>query len=1046
MSDNELEQIDEESIKTLDKIDNIIRRNYLKHLSKLPIIPLPEALKNETASNSACFFPIKRIVYDREENNLQKMANVYIGAATTKTNVVIILNHPEVGKDIQIYFGVCDEDGRDSAEGKAQVLFNNLTGNFPGCQTEREDFLTQKEANNLLENCIDNYNSVSSVSGVASLREGSKQDNAAFFQGIEKLIDGMENRTYSAIIMANFISDEVLSEMQAEYENLYHMISPHAKLSLSLSKSNAESVTNTLSKAASETISHTKSQTLSIGKSNSKSHSEGGYEGKGKSGNISAGIGIFNIGGTYSKFRGKHWNDTTTVGDTKTNSDTEADTKGKTATFTSSDGKSISVTLGQSEQITYENKTVQVLMAMIDKKIQRLHAGREQGMFAVGAYFLSSDLQSVESAASIYKSIITGDNTRMESSAVNVWNKEEDFKSLTSYLKILCHPVFSLYEYETVTPASLVTSNELAIHMGLPKKSVPGIPVSSSVSFGRSINFLSKYGNNSEKIQLGKIYHLGAEGNLVVNLDLQSLSMHTLLCGTTGVGKSNSSYVILKNLPGEIKFLVIEPAKGEYKDALQDNVSVYGTNPYLTKMLRINPFRFCQKEDGKGIHILEHLDKLTAIFNVCWSMEAAMPAVLKRALELAYINAGWDLKRSENKSSELIFPTFEDVMNAVESIMLESKYSDENKGDYIGALCTRLRELTDGINGMIFSQNDLSDEQLFDENVIIDLSRIGSAETKSLIMGLILIRLQEYRQCTISHSNSSLKHITVIEEAHHLLKRTSNDQSFNGANLIGRSVEMLSNAFAEMRTYGEGFIIVDQSPEQLDKSVIKNTNTKIILRLPEYEDRKLVGKAMGLNEEQISELAKLPTGVASVYQNNWLESILVKIIEDKSLNTDFEYFNNENIFNDEKEKILTQVLLTANIDEFEKCIKEFGDNPTNLILKLQIPSALKKEIIAYQNEINDESTDDQKKDSFSRIVYEFFHAENAFRRVIAALPKNSDILGESFKKEVIKNLNPSPKNQISARDLHSLFIMLVVEYQFRNGALNLYETFIFSSN
>ncbi|MGC4421178.1 hypothetical protein ABXW19_11820, partial [Streptococcus suis] len=60
-------------------------------------------------------------------------------------------------------------------------------------------------------------------------------------------------------------------------------------------------------------------------------------------------------------------------------------------------------------------------------------------------------------------------------------------------------------------------------------------------------------------------------------------------------------------------------------------------------------------------------------------------------------------------------------------------------------------------------------------------------------------------------------------------------------------------------------------------AVIRNTNTKIILRLPEYSDRELVGKSANLNEEQINELAKLPKGVAAVYQNEWLEPVLCKV-------------------------------------------------------------------------------------------------------------------------------------------------------------------------
>lgn len=1041
--------------RTLDIIDNIVSKNYLRNLSQLLIKDLPENLRNRKAGNSACMFPVKRIVYDREENNLQKMMNIYVGAASIEASLVIIIHHPEVGKDVEMYLGVCDEENRDLANAKANIFYNNLMGNFPGCQTGRREkqFLTPDEVDKLVDACLtsDEYHAVSCVSGVASLREGMKQENAAFFQGIEKLIDGMENRAYSAIILANSISDEMIADMQAEYENLYNMISPHAKVSISLSHSDSESLSKTLSEATSETLSHTRSTTLSVGESRSNSSSKGSSRSSDDSIGINAGInrggniGVkvgpldiganagFSVGANYSHSwsRGENWNKTTTIGTTDTVADTKADTEGTTMTFSSSEGKSLSVTFGHSQQLTYENKTVQDLMSTIDQKIKRFHVGMEHGMFAVSAYFVSASMQGVKSAASIYKSIIAGDNSQIESSAINAW-QDDSYESLKSYLCRLCHPVFSLYDQVNVTPASIVTAGELAIHMGLPKKSVTGIPVSYSVSFGRNIHNLSDaYCHKKEQakrsINIGQIYHLGMPSNNEALLDLDSFSMHSLLCGTTGAGKSNTSYLILKHLPEDVSFLVVEPTKGEYKDAMQDmkgGVSVYGTNPILSPMLRMNPFRFCEK-----VHVLEHLDRMLSIFNVCWPMEAAMPAVLKEALERAYIGAGWDIKRSTNVCSDLIFPSFEDVMREVQNIMQESDYSDENKRNYIGALCTRLRELTTGLNKLIFCANDLSDEELFDKNVIVDLSRIGSTETRALIMGLILIRLQEYRQSKADKANASLRHVTVLEEAHHLLRRTSMEQSMDGANLMGRSVEMISNAFAEMRTYGEGFLIVDQSPEQLDKSVIRNTNTKIVMRLPEYGDRELVGKAMGLSEEQISELAKLPTGIAAVYQNNWLDAVLVKTPREDMPKDSFQYEVDEGtVFRDEKEEELHSALLYGRPYEFELWLKGLGERPIPVIASLQIPTKLKRAIIEYYIHVDDNSSSQQAMDALSQVAYEFFHAEDAFRKAI--LTESSDI-GE-FEKNVLNGLWPSPTR---CDHPDSLFAMLTFEYQRQNGKL-----------
>lgn len=292
----------------------------------------------------------------------------------------------------------------------------------------------------------------------------------------------------------------------------------------------------------------------------------------------------------------------------------------------------------------------------------------------------------------------------------------------------------------------------------------------------------------------------------------------------------------------------------------------------MSELLRINPFSFPAK-----IHIYEHMDRLVELFNVCWPMYAAMPAVLKNAVEKAYEDCGWDLIASVNIYGKNWYPTFADVARNIRTIIDSSEYDTENKGAYKGSLLTRLQSLANGINGQVFCAEEISPEILFGKNVIIDLSRVGSSETKSLLMGMIILKLQEYRLTETRGSNSRLKHITVLEEAHNILKRTSTDQPVEGGNLVGKSVEMISNAIAEMRTYGEGFVIVDQAPGLLDMSVIRNTNTKIIMRLPDQGDRELVGKAANLDDDQIKEISKLPCGVGAIYQNEWIQPILCKI-------------------------------------------------------------------------------------------------------------------------------------------------------------------------
>ncbi len=496
-----------------------------------------------------------------------------------------------------------------------------------------------------------------------------------------------------------------------------------------------------------------------------------------------------------------------------------------------------------------------------------------------------------------------------------------------------------------------------------------------------------------------------------VSLEQNLLASHVFIAGSTGSGKSNTIYQMLSETrKNGCKFLVVEPAKGEYKNVFGNDkdVSVYGTNPKLSELLRINPFSF-----QNDIHVLEHIDRLVEIFNVCWPMYAAMPAVLKQAVEKSYSDCGWDLVSSTNKYKEELFPDFNDVCRNVREIIDESEYDSDNKGAYKGSLLTRLQSLTTGLNSILFSSDEISDQDLFDTNVIIDLSRVGSTETKSLIMGLLVMKLQEYRM-TSGLMNAELNHITVLEEAHNLLKRTSSVQVSEGSNLAGKSVEMLANAIAEMRTYGEGFIIADQAPGLLDKSVIRNTNTKIIMRLPDQEDRELVGKSANLNDDQIEELAKLPCGVAAVYQNEWIQPVLCKInIYDFNV-AEYEYIPNTDGFIDVSNlrDSLTKFILDEEIINDNEQVEL--KNLKELVLESSISSKIKVDYLNYLE-------NSQDNECLGALVYDLLNAENAINKSC----QYNDI--NEWKESMIDNLKPSIKDCTS--NYQDLLVALILQEQ-----------------
>lgn len=946
--ENEEKQIAQKEV-LLQKMDWLIFNRHLPMLSLAAVFPYDKFIDSR---NFFRLFPIKEIVYDKSENITGKLRTVFSGCASAGVNPVMIIEHNEACGKANFFWGACSESCQPDATAKADIFKRNLLGNFPGCKLNADaDYLLEiANQRKLIDRCFsDEYAYIGCVSGVASERGDIKKDeNRSFIQGIERVVNAMEDQCYSIMILSRALSNQEITEMQAQFENLYNALYPYLKTSYSVNSSSAVSEGDNLSKSISDMIS--KSFTVSTGKTENimNSHSSGGsnsctdghshQHGNSFGGNAGISIAeIFSVGGFYahstsgsdshSNTRGKNWNDTLSKGNSTSQQESKTNTNGKTTTVVEGQNHTLTITEGKTLQITYENKIIQGLLSALEQKIQRLRDGKSQGMFETAAYFVTKDRQNASSVTSIFKAAVTGDNTCIEDSSINLWAIEQN-SDLKKYLRNCQHPVFR-FDDMLLKATSIVTAQEHAIQFGLPKSSVNGLHVGDSVAFARNVTVVNCQGIEQESfesrkdyVQLGKVYHLGSQEITPVCLDLQSLCSHSFVTGTTGCGKSNTVYWMLKRIcemNSATHFLVIEPAKGEYKAVFGDSdlahpriaghpVDVYGTNPNLTPLLRINPFSF-----PKGIHVLEHIDKICAIFNVCWPMEAAMPSILKQAVVRAYQKAGWNLKTSRNRHNCFIFPSFIDVMEQINEILDSSDYSGENKGNYKGALCTRLQDLTTGLNTMIFGSNELNDEQLFERNVIVDLSRLGSDETKSLIMGLLLIRLQEYHQNQNNSSNLPLNHITVLEEAHNLLKRTSgpSQQSSEKANMVGKSVEMLSNSLAEMRSAGEGFLIVDQSPEQVDLSAIRNTNTKIVMRLPMFTDRKEIGQSMGLSDMQIGELAQLPDGVAAVYQNNWKAAVLVRIEKYHGQEKPYRRLDEDYLLDDEIE-LLNLVLLPKN--------------------------------------------------------------------------------------------------------------------------------------
>lgn len=850
----------------LEIIDEGIRRKYLSRLSEMKIAPI-QALKplEEDLISNVRLYKITEMVYQKGESITDKFTTVYNTLSTFEASVFVIMDSD--GNKTDFYLGVRNNTADDSLQKRSTVtlgetLKNTLVGHFPGIKIQNED----RSIISKISEKIQNQKNVASVSVVGNdkFKTNSIIQKDQFVQGLEKLSFAMDGRKYTGLIIAQNQSPQMIEVMRKNFQDLYTKLSPYQKIQTS------DNHSNTVSKNQSFTEMSGKQKSAMIGQA------------------VISTLGI-GIGATVGRLANG-------IGGVATGAMIGGQLFSPINTFISSlaPTENISETSSISQSTTVENKVITDMLKLIDESLNRMNEFDSYGLWNVAGYFISDDMATAEIAASNYRSLMNGENSGREVSAINSWRangseNNDRYSYLTTYLSRFIHPQF-IYGGNVITDATTsVSGKELGLHLGLPRASVSGLPVIEHAEFGKEVNSYSLFSDSKssdpkDKITLGKVFDLGQITNKNVELDNRSLNMHTFITGSTGSGKSNTVYQILNELhQDEIPFLVIEPAKGEYKDIFGNwnDVNVFSTNPNVAELININPFKF-----PNSIHVLEHIDGLVEIFSVCWPMYDSMPAFLKNAIVKSYEIVGWDLVSSVFVEEEKIYPDFDILAKQLEIMIDETDYSAEVKGNYTGALVTRVKSLATGLNKFIFTNNQTAYDRLFDENCILDISRIKSTETKALIMGLIVYILNEYRMDCKTHSNNAIKHITVLEEAHNLLKNTSNT---NNSELVSKSVEIITNTIAEIRTFGEGFIIVDQSPSSVDISAIKNTNTKIILRTPEENDRKAVGKSIGLSNEQVNEISKLPSGVAVVYQNNWINPVLTKV--EKAKVSESKYIN-----------------------------------------------------------------------------------------------------------------------------------------------------------
>ncbi|WP_426103603.1 ATP-binding protein [Massilia sp. TSP1-1-2] len=429
---------------------------------------------------------------------------------------------------------------------------------------------------------------------------------------------------------------------------------------------------------------------------------------------------------------------------------------------------------------------------------------------------------------------------------------------------------------------SLLTSHQLAHLVDLPSQEAPGIIIRKYARFDTAPT-IGAVADRSALV--GHIDYAGVQTE-PYRIDLNSLTRHVFVAGVTGAGKTNTMVHILRQLHEHgIPFLVLEPAKSEYRalqadGVLKDALSIYTVGDERTAPIRINPFEVV---GWPATSVSVHIDLLRSCFAASFGLWSPLPQILEQCLHEVYRDEGWDPVTNTNHrlgpgdDPFQAFPTLTALAEKVDTYIHTLGYDDRVRADLRAALLTRVNGLRVGGKGAMFdTRASMSMAALLASPCVLELQNLGDDDDKAFLMALLFIRLVEHRRSTVS--GRELSHLLVIEEAHRLLTNTGGKSGNpEQADPRGKAIETFGNLISEIRAYGQGIAIVDQVPTKLAPDVIKNTNLKIAHRIVAIDDREVLAGAMAMNPQQTAALATFGVGVVAVFQDGEDAPLLLSV-------------------------------------------------------------------------------------------------------------------------------------------------------------------------
>lgn len=753
-----------------------------------------------------------------------------------------------------------------------------MEGLLPGVKLKKYAGKFSNEQENFNDKDIDKDRYVGCISGIPALKINGEYQ----YKDLSPLMRSLNGKNYTIMVMCKPVAP-------ADIQNLIDVATTIKDKCFAISKRTL-SYQNGISSASTHTDNYSEGHG-SIEGSNKGINVNGGLPGSA----LGAGIGFLAggpIGAAFGGLVGLIAGRNVSFNRSTVKSTSETITKGYSDAVTEQISKNSSI----SGEI--QNSFALELMEMADSVITRLKTGRSIGMWkSVVSYSSHSELTSQIIRGFLYSEIASAVPEVLPPVIFEYVDslKKEGLPPEKIHTQQLMIPK-GFFENSSVSSPlnSLVTSEELCAICTIPTDYTVGFEIHCERPYALN------YTLSSDSYELGHICEYDRPlKNIPFGLNDEDLNKHTLVCGITGCGKTNTVKKILMCV--DKPFLVIEPAKKEYRNIIKDDVNVYTLGRPEINCLRLNPFYI-----PIGVSPQQHIDLLKDLFSASFAFYGPMPYILEKCLNNIYTKKGWNLalgfhpyltdspnlqdlfdaEKIKEFYSKLahsyIFPTMQDLKDEIARyINCEMTYEGEVKGNIEGAMKARIDSLCVGAKGYMFNTNEFVDlQELLDHNTVLELEGLSDDADKAFALGLIIIYINEYRQVQKELDRSKgLKHLLVIEEAHRLLKNVSTENNEDLGNPKGKAVEHFTNLLAEMRSYGQGVIIAEQIPSKLAPEVIKNSSNKIVHRIVAQDDQVSIANSIGIYPDDAIYLGDSAPGYALCHKEGMVQPVIVKIDE-----------------------------------------------------------------------------------------------------------------------------------------------------------------------